>query len=150
MSEIEYHWSALPGNFLNKFTGQSIKEFLEIRGSGNTGPIFTGDQAEWNETLIETVLNVNEDLHNINFLGRASTFRVCVSPAVLKLFVTSCMCSPSKYPRPSIFKFRQFEVFEDTALADDIVKIAICIVTNSGVHNLEGSIKLHDFESVNV
>ena len=78
-----YFWSRAPGNFVNKTNG------AEILRSGTTapGPNFTGTVREWYETLIETIIDVANEIHRKTLRGSANF--IVVSPDVATILEAS-------------------------------------------------------------
>jgi len=84
-----FFWSRSPGKFLNKRTGATIER-------GNTlqaGPAFTGTVREWYETLVETIVDVANEIHRKTLRGSANF--VVTSPEVATIFEASVMYKPS-------------------------------------------------------
>jgi hypothetical protein len=87
-AKTNYHWSRMPGKFVNKKTGAS-----QSRGSSlDPGPAFTGTVREWYETLIETVIDVANEIHRLTLRGSAN-FMV-VSPDVATILEASVLYRP--------------------------------------------------------
>lgn len=63
---INYHWSCVPGKFVNKLTGKAAFSNSII----TPGPAFHGTASEWFETLVETITDVK------NAIGGADTMLV--------------------------------------------------------------------------
>jgi hypothetical protein len=84
-----YYWSRMPGKFVNKTNGaeQSLSSTLA------TGPSFTGTVREWYETLVETIIDVANQIHRKTLRGSAN-FIVC-SPEVATIFEASVLYKPS-------------------------------------------------------
>jgi hypothetical protein len=84
-----YYWSRMPGKFVNKKTGvaQTLASTLA------TGPQFTGTVREWYETLVETIIDVANEIHRKTLRGSAN-FIVC-SPEVATVFEASVLYKPS-------------------------------------------------------
>ena len=84
-----YFWSRAPGRFLNKVTG------VEVARSDTTypGPQFTGTVREWYETLIETVIDVANEIHRKTLRGSANF--IVVSPDVATVLEASVMYKPN-------------------------------------------------------
>jgi hypothetical protein len=84
-----YYWSRAPGRFLNKTNG------AEIARSDTTfpGPQFTGTVREWYETLIETVIDVANEIHRKTLRGSANF--IVVSPDVATVLEASVMYKPN-------------------------------------------------------
>jgi hypothetical protein len=84
-----YYWSRAPGKFVNKATAaaQSLASSLAI------GPQFTGTVREWYETLVETIIDVANEIHRKTLRGSAN-FVVC-SPEVATIFEASVLYKPS-------------------------------------------------------
>ena len=84
-----YYWSRSPGKFVNKTTG------TEVLRSGNNapGPNFTGTVREWYETLIETIIDVANEIHRKTLRGSANF--VVVGPDVATILEASVFFKPS-------------------------------------------------------
>lgn len=50
------YWSRVPGHFLNKNTGEPYSF------AGSNGPKFTGTVREWYETLVETMIDLRNEI----------------------------------------------------------------------------------------
>jgi hypothetical protein len=83
-----YYWSRAPGKFVNKVTGTEI-----LQNSGAPGPQFTGTVREWYETLIETVIDVANEIHRKTLRGSANF--IVVSPDVATVLEASVLYKPS-------------------------------------------------------
>ena len=84
-----FYWSRSPGKFVNKRTGAAV----ELASSLATGPQFTGTVREWYETLVETIIDVANEIHRKTLRGSAN-FIVC-SPEVATIFEASVLYKPS-------------------------------------------------------
>jgi len=84
-----FFWSRSPGKFVNKRSGASV----ELASSLATGPQFTGTVREWYETLVETIIDVANEIHRKTLRGSAN-FIVC-SPEVATIFEASVLYKPS-------------------------------------------------------
>jgi len=84
-----YYWSRAPGKFVNKKTGavQTLASALQ------TGPNFTGTVREWYETLVETVIDVANEIHRKTLRGSANF--IVVSPDVATILEASVLYKPS-------------------------------------------------------
>jgi len=84
-----YYWSRAPGKFVNKKTGavQSLASSLQ------TGPNFTGTVREWYETLVETIIDVANEIHRKTLRGSANF--IVVSPDVATIFEASVLYKPN-------------------------------------------------------
>ena len=71
-----YYWSRSPGKFVNKESGAEATKSSTLAG----GPAFTGTVREWYETLVETIIDVANEIHRKTLRGSAN-FVVC-SPDV--------------------------------------------------------------------
>lgn len=76
------YWSRRPGDFVNKLTGATV-----------TGGSFTGTVREWYETLVETCLDVANNIHRKTLRG-AANFMV-VSPDVATILESTVLYKPS-------------------------------------------------------
>ena len=84
-----YYWSRAPGKFVNKKTGS---EQL-LASTLAPGPQFTGTVREWYETLVETIIDVANEIHRKTLRGSAN-FVVC-SPDVATIFEASVLYKPN-------------------------------------------------------
>ena len=93
-----FYWSRIPGNFVRKDTGVTTT----FRGA-STYPSFTGTVREWYETLIETVIDVANNIHRKTLRG-AANFLV-TSPDVATIFEASVLYKPvlSMDPKETMF-----------------------------------------------
>ena len=88
-ADTNYYWSRSPGNFLNKKTGAIVQ-----RGSSlNPGPAFTGTVREWYETLVETVIDVANEIHRLTLRGSANF--IVVSPDIATILEASVLYRPN-------------------------------------------------------
>ncbi len=83
-----YYWSRAPGRFVNKVTGAEI-----LQGTSAPGPQFTGTVREWYETLIETIIDVANEIHRKTLRGSANF--IVVSPDVATVLEASVLYKPS-------------------------------------------------------
>jgi len=84
-----FYWSRSPGKFVNKQTGQAVS----LNSSLATGPQFTGTVREWYETLVETIIDVANEIHRKTLRGSANF--IVVSPEVATIFEASVLYKPS-------------------------------------------------------
>ena len=84
-----FYWSRAPGKFVNKRSGAA----QTLASSLSTGPAFTGTVREWYETLVETIIDVANEIHRKTLRGSAN-FIVC-SPEVSTIFEASILYKPS-------------------------------------------------------
>jgi hypothetical protein len=84
-----FFWSRMPGKFVNKRTGAAVERASTLA----TGPQFTGTVREWYETLVETIIDVANEIHRKTLRGSAN-FIVC-SPEVATVFEASVLYKPS-------------------------------------------------------
>lgn len=83
-----FFWSRAPGKFVNKVTGAEI-----LQGAQSPGPQFTGTVREWYETLIETIIDVANEIHRKTLRGSANF--IVVSPDVATVLEASVLYKPS-------------------------------------------------------
>ncbi len=87
-----FFWSRAPGKFVNKRSGVEI-----LRSSANNllqpGPAFTGTVREWYETLIETIIDVANEIHRKTLRGSANY--IIVSPDVATVLEASVLYRPA-------------------------------------------------------
>ena len=84
-----FFWSRAPGKFVNKRSGAA----QNLASSLATGPQFTGTVREWYETLVETIIDVANEIHRKTLRGSAN-FIVC-SPEVATIFEASVLYKPT-------------------------------------------------------
>ena len=84
-----FFWSRSPGKFVNKRTGATIERANTLQA----GPAFTGTVREWYETLVETIIDVANEIHRKTLRGSANF--VVTSPEVATIFEASVMYKPS-------------------------------------------------------
>ncbi len=84
-----YYWSRSPGKFVNKKTGSEVS----LSSTLAAGPAFTGTVREWYETLVETIIDVANEIHRKTLRGSAN-FVVC-SPDVATIFEASVLYKPN-------------------------------------------------------
>ena len=84
-----FFWSRAPGTFVNKRSGarQALASTLQI------GPNFTGTVREWYETLVETIIDVANEIHRKTLRGSANF--IVVSPEVATIFEASILYKPN-------------------------------------------------------
>tara|TARA_A200000159_G_scaffold163389_1_gene189495 strand:- start:90 stop:2009 length:1920 start_codon:yes stop_codon:yes gene_type:complete len=85
-----FFWSRAPGKFVNKRTGA---EALRSNGTTAPGPAFTGTVREWYETLVETIIDVSNEIHRKTLRG-AGNF-IVVSPEVATVLEASVLYKPT-------------------------------------------------------
>lgn len=84
-----YYWSRAPGKFVNKKNGNE----QQLASTLSTGPQFTGTVREWYETLVETVIDVANEIHKKTLRGSAN-FIVC-GPDVATILEQSALYKTS-------------------------------------------------------
>ena len=92
-----FYWSRIPGNFVRKDTGAAATK------SGGGAITFTGTVREWYETLIETVIDVANNIYRKTLRG-AANFMV-TSPDVATILEASVLYKPvlSMDPKETMF-----------------------------------------------
>lgn len=87
-----FFWSRKPGNFLDKTNGNTA-----------TGASFTGTVREWYETLVETCIDVANQIHRKTLRGAANW--IVTSPDVATIFEASVLYKPvlSMDPKETMF-----------------------------------------------
>jgi hypothetical protein len=83
-----YFWSRAPGRFVNKASGVE-----EAQNSNMPGPSFRGTVREWYETLVETIIDVGNQIHRKTLRGSANF--VVVGPDVATILEASVFYKPS-------------------------------------------------------
>ena len=83
-----FYWDRRPGRFVNKRTGVD-----QTSGGTATSPVFTGTVREWYETLVETIIDVANEIHRKTLRGSANF--IVVSPEVATIFEASVLYKPS-------------------------------------------------------
>lgn len=91
-SGANFFWSRTPGKFVDKNNGNTA-----------TGATFTGTVREWYETLIETVIDVANNIHRKTLRGAANW--IVTSPDVSTIFEASVLYKPvlSMDPKETMF-----------------------------------------------
>ena len=92
MKEINLFWDRRPGKFVNKMTGESIELRLP---EGISGPAFTGSVKEWYETLVETLIDLRNQLHR-GTKRSAREINVYVSPDVNCILASTVLYKPAE------------------------------------------------------
>tara|TARA_A100001011_G_scaffold393667_1_gene484115 strand:+ start:2294 stop:4225 length:1932 start_codon:yes stop_codon:yes gene_type:complete len=87
-ADTNYYWSRAPGVFVNKKSGAAQTRTDTL----SPGPAFTGTVREWYETLVETVIDVANEIHRKTLRGSAN-FMV-VSPDVATILEASVLYKP--------------------------------------------------------
>jgi hypothetical protein len=125
-----YFWSRKPGSFVMKKTGEQF----------SIQPIWTGTVREWYETLIETSIDVFNELENT---GRSSTQRIAVvHPDVHLMFQCSVLYHPVSKKTGVIHISRDMLVLEDSELPYN--KILLGYENTSTDMSLWGSVTVKD------
>ena len=83
-----YYWSRAPGKFVNKTSGGVV-----TRATNAPGPAFTGTVREWYETLVETIIDVANEIHRKTLRGSANF--IVVSPDVAPMLEASVLYRPA-------------------------------------------------------
>ena len=84
-----FYWSRLPGKFVNKRSGNEVTKSSTLAA----GPAFTGTVREWYETLVETIIDVANEIHRKTLRGSANF--IVVSPDVATIFEASVLYKPN-------------------------------------------------------
>jgi hypothetical protein len=84
-----YYWSRMPGKFVNKTNGNTQDRASSLAA----GPTFTGTVREWYETLVETIIDVANEIHRKTLRGSANF--VVTSPDVATIFEASVLYKPN-------------------------------------------------------
>ena len=87
-----FFWSRKPGYFVDKTTGNAV-----------SGASFTGTVREWYETLIETIIDVANNIHRKTLRGAANF--IVTSPDVATILEASVLYKPvlSMDPKETMF-----------------------------------------------
>jgi hypothetical protein len=83
------YWSRAPGKFVNRQTGKELGKTDSLA----PGPAFTGTVREWYETLVETIIDVANEIHRLTLRGSANF--IVVSPDVATMLEASVLYRPS-------------------------------------------------------
>ena len=83
------YWSRAPGKFLNRSTGAELGRSDTL----SPGPAFTGTVREWYETLVETIIDVANEIHRLTLRGSANF--IVVSPDVATMLEASVLYRPA-------------------------------------------------------
>jgi len=88
-AKTNFYWSRSPGKFMNKRSGALVTP----GGAGNIGPSFTGTVREWYETLVETIIDVANEIHRLTLRGSANF--IVVSPDIATILEASVLYRPT-------------------------------------------------------
>ena len=86
-ADTNYFWSRTPGEFVNKKSGAK-----QATSATLPGPAFTGTVREWYETLVETIIDVANEIHRKTLRGSANF--IVVSPDVATVLEASVLYKP--------------------------------------------------------
>jgi hypothetical protein len=88
-ADTNFFWDRRPGSFVNKRTGTAQARTSSL----STGPAFTGTVREWYETLVETIIDVANEIHRKTLRGSANF--IVVSPDVATVLEASVLYKPN-------------------------------------------------------
>jgi hypothetical protein len=88
-ADTNYFWDRRPGRFVNKKSGAA----QETRSTQAGHVAFTGTVREWYETLVETIIDVANEIHRKTLRGSANF--IVVSPDVATVLEASVLYRPS-------------------------------------------------------
>ena len=88
-ADTNFFWSRKPGDFVNKRSGVAATKLSTLHG----GPSFTGTVREWYETLIETIIDVANEIHRKTLRGSANF--IVVGPDVATILEASVLYRPA-------------------------------------------------------
>ena len=98
---ITYYWSRSPGKFVNKKTGVYVADMIKDHEQSITMPQFTGSVHEWYETLIETIIDVQNNVKNDE--PATKDFPVITTgPDVLTIIESTVLYKPRWQPSYSL------------------------------------------------
>jgi len=110
-------WSALAGNFVNFKTGDKII----IRDQFKRLLAFPEDQAQWNETLVETIITCEKDLLANGF----EHSMIYVNNDVSRILESSVLyVRAGKYESYDGTLCRRMNVYRDRSIGDEVLLIA--------------------------
>jgi len=142
--DVTYYWSRIPGKFLVSRAGLEIKD-LPFR--------FSGTSKEWDETLVETVIDyINRLQHDVeldkNKVIQRQDLRVYASPSVALIFRCSTLFKPVSdvflAQDEPIGKIADWFVYQDVTLTNDLIKVVASFKWYDGQMLKTGQIKLLD------
>jgi len=87
-ADTNYFWDRRPGRFVNKKSGAD-----QTTNGTLTSPTFTGTVREWYETLVETIIDVANEIHRKTLRGSANF--IVVSPDVATVLEASVLYKPN-------------------------------------------------------
>jgi len=88
-ADTNFFWDRRPGRFINKRSGVVAAKASSLQG----GPSFTGTVREWYETLVETIIDVANEIHRKTLRGSANF--IVVSPDVATMLEASVLYKPN-------------------------------------------------------
>lgn len=87
-ADTNYYWDRRPGRFVNKKSGSD-----QTSAGSLQSPRFTGTVREWYETLVETIIDVANEIHRKTLRGSANF--IVVSPDVATILEASVLYRPA-------------------------------------------------------
>jgi hypothetical protein len=135
----KFYWSRVPGKFVNKRTGQAVN----LGSSLSIAPPFTGTVREWYETLLETIIDVYNNMHE-------PTNNVYVGPNVATILESSVMfkIAMSAQPHPTTGIVKLWSIVGKDVYLDPSLTNIIKIGHHNGGSWHEGEIEVLDMNIV--
>ena len=88
-ADTNFFWNRKPGAFVNKRSGATV----DNRSTTNGHASFTGTVREWYETLVETIIDVANEIHRKTLRGSANF--IVVGPDVATILEASVLYRPA-------------------------------------------------------
>ena len=88
-ADTTFYWNRKPGSFVNKRSGATVSNVSTTSGHAS----FTGTVREWYETLVETIIDVANEIHRKTLRGSANF--IVVGPDVATILEASVLYRPA-------------------------------------------------------
>ena len=149
-ASVNFYWSRVPGKFVNKLTG------AEYTAPGGGKIMFDGSVREWYETLVETIIDVSNNIQRRDNLR--ADFCI-VSPDVATILECSVLYKPLFATGPEVNSFQRcptcnqpsvkkvgslnnrFVIYQDSSLPRNKVLVGVIGDLGPGVF---GSVTVED------
>ncbi len=137
--KVKYYWSRAPGKFVNKLTGNAVN----LASSLSIGPAFNGTVREWYETLLETIIDVYNNVPE-------PTNNIYVGPSVATILESSVLFHPHvpapPYPATSVVKLGS--IVGHDVYVDPTLRNTVKIGHHNGGSWYEGEIEVLDMNII--
>jgi hypothetical protein len=129
---VTLHWNRRPGVFVNKKTGDHVQLF------GSIGPQFTGSVREWYDTLVETLIDCRNQLHQ-KAKTNSDRIIVKVDPDTWCMLNASVLFKPVSEVEGILC---DMEVQRTTKVRRFEPTVEFRYTSNGGHHSLKGTVRI--------